>query len=85
MKEDENIEQEEIADPPTDEEVAAAVSYLADAFDKILGVDKTLLSKVGQARLARMKRKIFNGMMYYCELLPEPDKKPNPDGEEEQD
>lgn len=82
---DENIEQGgEVASPPTDEEVAASVSYLVDAFDKILEVDKSKLTKVGVARLNRMKRQVFNSMMYYCDLLPQPDEKPKPDEDEEE-
>lgn len=79
----ENIE--EMASPPTDEEAAAAVSYLADAFDKILEVDKSKLTKVGVARLNRMKRQVFNSMMYYCDLLPQPDEKPKPDEDGDED
>lgn len=83
---DENIEQDdEVASPPTDEDVVAAVSYLADAFDKILEVDKSKLTKVGVARLNRMKRQVFNSMMYYCDLLPQPDEKPKPEAEDEEE
>lgn len=82
---EDDIEQDEVASPPTDEEVTAAVSYLADAFDKILEVDKSKLSKVGVARLNRMKRQVFNSMMYYCDLLPQPDEKPKPEEDAEED
>jgi len=77
------MEDEEVPPPPTDEEVAASVSYLADAFESLCDIDKDLLSKVGQGRLSRMKRKIFNAMIYYCEILPEPEKKPKPDENED--
>lgn len=82
----ENIDQDdEVASPPTDEEVSASVSYLVDAFDRILAIDKTQLSKVGVARLNRMKRQVFNSIMYYCDLLPQPDEKPKPDEDAEED
>lgn len=75
--------EEEVPLPPTDEEVAGAVSCLAGAFQSLCELDKDMLSKVGQGRLARMKRKIFNAMIYYCEILPEPEKKPKPDENED--
>lgn len=83
---DENIGQsgEDVAPPPTDEEVVQAISFLTDAFDRMCSMDTETLSKVGIGRLRRMKRQIFNAMMFYCEQLPEPDKKPKPDEDEEE-
>jgi hypothetical protein len=84
---DENIEQaeEDIPSPPTDEDVVSAVYYLVDAFDRVSEIDKEGLTKVGVGRLRRIKRKVFNALLYYSELLPEPEKKPRPDTEDDEE
>jgi len=84
---DENIEQseqsEEVPSPPTDEEIVLSVSYLVDALDKICELGTSHFSKVGQGRLRRKKRKVFNALLYYSEILPEPGEKPKPEEDEE--
>jgi hypothetical protein len=82
---DENIEQaeEDIPSPPTDEDVVLSVSYLVDALDKICELDSEKFSKVGLGRLRRIKRRVFNALLYYSEILPEPGEKPKPEDDEE--
>jgi hypothetical protein len=82
---EENIEQaeEDIPSPPTDEDVVLSVSYLVDALDKICELDSEKFSKVGLGRLRRIKRRVFNALLYYSEILPEPGEKPKPEDDEE--
>jgi len=58
-----------------EDEVSDHILNLSGAFNSLMEVDSGLLSKVRQGKLAKMKRQIFDALVYYCDCLPEPEKK----------
>jgi len=75
--------EEEKSPPQTEfeDEVSDHILNLTNAFNSLMEVDSQLLSKQRQSKLAKMKRQIFNALVYYCDCLPEPEE---PKAEEEE-
>lgn len=76
MANEENIEK--IEEPTENEDtldreetVTTCISNLAQAFSYLCEIDSQLLSKGRQAKLARMKRKIFDAIDIYCDYMPQ--------------
>ena len=55
----------------SEDDLPAHISNLSMALGSLQEVDGGLLSKKRQAKLARMKRQIFDALAYYCDCLPE--------------
>jgi len=72
--EPQKTEPEEAGDQFEDE-VSDHILSLTSAFNSLMEVDGKLLSKGRQSKLAKMKRQIFDALVYYCDCLPEPEKK----------
>lgn len=54
-----------------EESVCANILNLTSAFSNLGELDPMLLSKQRQAKLAKMKRQIFDALAFYCACLPE--------------
>lgn len=80
--EEKHIE-EEFLDNDWEYDHTSDVANLSAAFGSLMELDSQLLSKVGQAKLAKMKRQVFNALVFYCDLLPVPDKSKNPETDAE--
>lgn len=57
-----------------EEDLSGEIANLSAAFSNLMEIDSSLLSKGRQAKLARMKRQIFDAVAYYCDYLPEIEK-----------
>lgn len=54
-----------------EEDLAADIANLTSAFNNLSEIDGELLSQKRKAKLAKMKRQIFDTLSYYCDCLPE--------------
>lgn len=54
-----------------EEDASSEVANLSGALSNLMELDFGVLSKKRKARLARMKRQIFDSLVYYCECLPQ--------------
>jgi len=58
-------------EPIIEEDIPGHIANLSMALGSLQEVDGSLLSKKRHAKLARMKRLIFDSLAFYCECLPQ--------------
>jgi hypothetical protein len=66
---DEIENSEDFFEEPDD--LCSQVANLSASLSNLSEIDPQILSKVRQGKLARMKRQIFDALVYYCECLPQ--------------
>jgi len=69
MSEEKNNDVEESLE--WDESLCGVINNLSSSLNSLMELDSQLLSKGRQAKLARMKRQIFDGLCFYSDLLPD--------------
>jgi len=62
-------EKDDIEDDDSD--ICSDIANLSSSLGNLSEIDASLLSKGRQAMLAKIKRQIFDALVYYCECLPE--------------
>jgi hypothetical protein len=64
-------EKDDIEDDDSD--ICSDIANLSSSLGNLSEIDASLLSKGRQAMLAKIKRQIFDSLVYYCECLPQLD------------
>lgn len=60
--------------PFEDEDLPANIANLAAALSSLTEIDGGMMAKNRQAKLARMKRLVFDALVYYTDCLPQLEK-----------
>lgn len=58
-------------DPDFEEALTGNIANLSAALSSISEIDGGMMSKAKQAKLARMKRLVFDALAFYCDCLPQ--------------
>lgn len=58
-------------DPAFEESLCGNIANLSASLSSLSEIDGGMMSKAKQAKLARMKRLVFDALAFYCDCLPQ--------------